>query len=170
MSQDRQRAGAACSDLRPLFQDYLDQTLPKESSLELFLHLRGCAECERELRELKEIYQGLGSLPRIEPPADFDERILASVPYEAYRRMAPLRAPRLPVLLDEEHLPAFLRAGSTRIAGAGLALAVAAGVVAAWLPDWSLLAAAVGVAPEALVRLQRTARRVALRAERSELG
>lgn len=170
MNEDRQRAGAACSELRPLLQDYVDQTLPKERSVEVFLHLRVCEGCRQEVETLKDLFRELGSMPAVEPPADFDRRVLASVPYDSYRRMAPLRTPRLPVYLEPEYLPRPVRSPLTRVAGGLVAVAAAAGMAAAWLPDWSLLAVLIGAAPEGLVRLQQGGRLLTQRLQRSELG
>jgi anti-sigma factor RsiW len=159
-----------CRDCVPLLQDYLDGTLTKPGSLEVFLHLRDCAGCQAELEEMKEVQVMLDSLPVLEPPADFDARVLSSVPYAVYREMAPLRQERVPVFLEEEFLPAPLRDARTRVAGGLLAAVGAAGLVAGWLPDPVVIAVTAGIVPEAVVRLQALARRMALRSQRSQTG
>jgi hypothetical protein len=116
------------------------------------------------------VFEMLGSLPAAEVPADFDARVLASVPYEAYRAMEPLRRERVPVYLEEEFLPAPVRAVGTRAGGIALAALAAVGLGASWLPDWTAAIAVVGVLPELLVRVQRLARRASLAGQRSESG
>lgn len=87
-----------CRQTRDRMQDYLDQTLPKRESLAVFLHVRECGECSAQSATLQSLYEQLNGLPPLEAPADFDARVLAAVPYAAYRAMAPLRSPRVPVL------------------------------------------------------------------------
>ncbi len=167
LSRDR---GEVCADWRARFQEYLDGDLPKEVSLRVFLHLRGCERCRRELEALKTLFQQLEGLPQAPPPADFDARVLAAVPYDSYRALEPLRRERVPVYLEEDFLPAFVRASAVRAASLGMAGLAAAGVLPGLLPAGWLVVAAVGLLPEALVRLQRAARRAALAARRSESG
>jgi anti-sigma factor RsiW len=168
--RDHEPLNDVCISCRGAFQDYLDGVLPKKRSLEIFLHLRDCEACRQELAELESLFEMLGSLPAAEVPADFDARVLASVPYEAYRAMEPLRRERVPVYLEEEFLPAPVRAVGTRAGGIALAALAAVGLGASWLPDWTVAIAVVGVLPELLVRLQRLARRASLADQRSESG
>ncbi len=156
-----------CQHSIELLQDYLDGTLPRERSLELFLHVRGCDPCRRELDELRALIGRLESLPPIPPPPGFDARILASIPIEAYRQMEPLRRDRVPVFLEESFLPAFVRSRLTRTGGATLAVLLAAALAAGWLPDATALLLPVSLAPELLVRVQRIARKRRLAGERS---
>ncbi len=159
-----------CAALRAQFQDYLDGALPREGSLEIFLHVRDCADCRLELEQMRALIGRLESLPPIPPPPDFDARILAAVPYEAYRQMEPIRRDRVPVFLEEHFLPAFVRARTTRAAGVALSAIVAAGLAVGWLPDASVALVPLTLAPELLVRLQRIARRRRLAGERSGIG
>ncbi len=149
-----------CSRCRGQFQDYLDETLPRKASMELFLHLRGCDSCRDELEEMKGLFTMLGTLPQTEAPADFDQRVLASIPYAAYREMEPLRRERVPVLLEEESLPAFVRAGATRLVGGVAAVVCAVGLAAGSLPDAAAAVLVIGALPEAVVQLQRFSRRL----------
>jgi len=77
-----------CRQTRDRMQDYLDQTLPKRESLAVFLHVRECGECSAQLATLQSLYARLDALPPLEAPTDFDARVLAAVPYAAYRAMA----------------------------------------------------------------------------------
>lgn len=114
------------------------------------------------------MFTRLDALPSLEAPADFDASVLASVPYAAYRAMEPLRRERVPVFLEEQFLPAWLRSRATRVTG----LVAAAGAVGAWLagagaagqPGEALLPAVAlaGAVPELVVRLQGVGRRLAL--------
>ncbi len=151
-----------CSACRDQLQQYLDGTLDKTSGLSVFLHMRDCAACQQEHDRLVGLFQLLDGLPDHEPPADFDQKILASVNYEGYKAMEGIRRERVPVFLEEEFLPAFVRAPGTRIAGL---LVAVGGVVAQYtlsVPPVVSVAVVVGVMPELLVRMQGFGRRVAL--------
>ena len=150
-----------CTETRAGLQGYLDGTLTRKASMKLFLHIRECDGCSRELREMERLYGLLGGLPPLEPPADFDARILESVPLEAYRAMEPLRRERMPVILDEEALPAFVRARGTRAVGGLVAALSAVGLATRLLPEGgAILTLIAGALPEALVRLQDASRRI----------
>lgn len=165
--QAKQLPPLDCVGCRRLLQDYLDETLPKQESLRAFLHLRACAACQAEYEEMQAVFGQLASLPQREPPHDFDRRVLASVPYAAYRAMEPLRRERVPIYLTESFVPRFLRAGAIR--GGGLAIAVlgAGGAAAGWWPGLVGAVAAAGCLPEVLVRLQNAGRRWVLSQKRS---
>lgn len=149
----------ACEDCRPGLQEYLDGTLEKRESLRVFLHLRDCPGCQEEHDKLEGMFQMLEALPEHEAPADFDAAVLASVPYEAYQAMEPLRRDRVPVFLEEAFIPRFVRSRVTRLTGFGISVVSAAlalrGDGAAVLPV--LIVA--GLVPEILVRLQGLGRR-----------
>jgi anti-sigma factor RsiW len=157
--QAKQLPPLDCAGCQGLLQDYLDETLPKQESLRAFLHLRACPECQAKFAEAQAVFALLDGLPRHEPPADFDRRVLSNVPYAGYRAMEPLRRERVPVYLTEGFMPRFLRAGVTR--GGGLAIAVlgAVGAAAGWWPGAVGVGAFVGCLPEVLVRLQAAGRR-----------
>ena len=112
-----------CRECCDGLQDYLDGTLGKKYSLQFFLHMRECVGCREEHDRLQGLYEMLKSLPDHQVPEGFDEAILASVPYEAYREMEPIRRERVPVYLEEEFLPAWVRSPVSRLAGLGAALA-----------------------------------------------
>ena len=149
----------ACRVTHADLQAYVDGALARERSLEIFLHVRDCAECALALAEMKALFVSLASLPALAVPADFDARVLAAVPYQAYREMEPLRRDRVPVFLEEEFLPAVVRAPGVRLAGAALAVVAVAGLIVGRLPEASLIAAPLGLLPEVLVRVQRLVRR-----------
>jgi anti-sigma factor RsiW len=161
---------AICAQCVAQLQDYLDGNLERELSLRFFLHLRECSACQGELEELKRVVQRLESLPEVPVPADFDARILSSIPYAAYRAMEPIRRERVPVFLEETFLPAAVRSPVVRMAGLAAAAVAGAGLAAGRLPDWSAAVCALGLVPELLVRLQRLARRARLAQERSGGG
>jgi len=159
-----------CRALRADFQAYVDGDLARERALELFLHARDCRDCATELAAVKALFAQLDALPSLAPPADFDARVLASVPYAAYRAMEPLRRERVPVFLEENFLPAPLRAPLVRGAGMALAVVTGVGLVGAGWPDVTVVALLAGLLPEAVVRLQRLARRRYGHVQRSESG
>lgn len=156
-----------CRDLRQQFQAYLDGDLERERSLELFLHVRDCPECHAELETLKGLFARLDALSAVPVPEDFDARILANVPYAAYREMEPLRRERVPVYLEEAFLPALVRSPFARAGGVIVAGGLAAGLLSGALPDLAGVVAVAGLIPEALVRAQRLARRLHPAAERT---
>ncbi len=157
-----------CDECRRGLQEYLDGTLDKPESLQYFLHLRGCPGCREEHDRLQGLFRMLESLPDHEAPADFDEAVLASVPYAAYRAMEPLRRKRVPVYLEEAFLPRLVRARLTRLVGFGIASVAAAlalrGDGSAALPV--LIVA--GLLPEIMVRLQGLGRRALETTRRAE--
>lgn len=150
----------SCSECQPMLQAYLDDGLTRQDAMRIYLHVRECEACTEALGQIETLIDRLESMPAREAPADMDAAILASVPYESYRAMASLRAPRVPVFLAAESLPAWVRQPVVR----GLGALVAAAGLAAWLGlggDDRFALAAVGLVPELLVRLQTAGRMVA---------
>jgi len=151
----------SCSECQERLQDYLDHGLERRESMQVYLHVRECADCAAELATLESLVAQLDGLLERDVPEDFDARILASIPYESYRAMASLRAPRVPVFLEREALPSWLTHPAVRLGG----LAVTAAIVAARLGgvagDPILAIAAMSATPQALVWLQTAARNVA---------
>ena len=157
-----------CRECVDNLQEYVDGTLEKQQSLQFFLHLRDCVDCQEEHDNLVEMFQLLNSLPDHAVPDNFDDAILASVPYAAYKAMEPIRRQRVPVFLEDTFLPAAVRSRVVRIAGLGVA-SVAAGLsLAGNGPEFLALVAIVGVLPELLVRLQGIMRWAALAGSKSE--
>ncbi len=157
-----------CRECADNLQEYVDGTMEKQLSLQFFLHLRDCSDCQEEQEKLTELFQLLGSLPDHEVPADFDGAILASVPYAAYKEMEPIRRERVPVFLEDTFLPAVVRSRVTRLAGLGVA-AVSAGLSLAGTGHEALpFVAVLGVMPELLVRLQGVGRWAVLAGNKSE--
>ncbi len=150
----------ACDDCQHGLQEYLDGTLEKKQSLRFFLHLRDCAICHEQHELMQGMFELLDSLPSHKVPADFDDAILAAVPYAAYQEMEPLRRERVPVYLEEHFLPPFVRSRLTRWSGLGLTVTAVAAAVALDGPAWWPVAAGAGIVPELLVRLQGLGRRV----------
>lgn len=151
-----------CAECEQRLQAYLDGDLAKTESLQVFLHLRECAHCAAELERFEQLDSLLRTLPQREPPADFDARILAAVPYESYRAMADLRQPRVPVILETDALPAWFRSRVVRFAGGAAAAAALAGRLSGLLSDPALIVAIIGLIPETAIFLQRIGRRLFL--------
>lgn len=157
-----------CQDCRDGLQEYLDGTLEKTRSLQFFLHLRDCSDCRTEQVKLQALFGLLEALPDHEVPEDFDQKVLASVPYAAYRAMEPIRRERVPVIFQEERLPGFVRSPITRITGVGLALGgFILGQASGGMETISTISL-LGLLPELLVRLQGVGRFAALAVRRSE--
>ncbi len=157
-----------CEDFKLSIQEYLDGTLDKQDSLALFLHGRECPDCLARLDEVKAVFQLLDDLPTQQVPEDFNVKILAAVPYQAYREMEPLRRERVPVYLEHEYLPVAVRSMVTRGVGLAVALVCSAGLVTNILPDWTLACTTVGLLPEVIVRLQGLGRWLTLAVQKSE--
>lgn len=150
----------SCGECLEQLQDYLDDGRERGGSLAVSLHLQACPGCAARFAELAALVSHLESLPDREVPADFDARVLASVPYDSYRAMAALRAPRVPVFLERESLPIWVRHRAVRLGGATLMAAALAARLVVWPHDGLLLAAGLGLAPELLVQLQALARTI----------
>lgn len=163
-------ARMTCPECEAILQDYLDGSLPKEESLRVFLHVRACEACARTLQHWQDLYQMLGELPAHTPPADFDGRVLATVPLAAYQAMAPLRRDRVPVFLTEEFLPGYLRDRRLRLGGLALAVLGGVGLAAGVSSELGAAAVGLGLLPEILVRVQGVGRRLALAWRGSEGG
>jgi len=155
-----QASHLSCSECLEQLQDYLDDGRERGGSLAVSLHLQGCPGCAARFAELAALVSHLESLPDRDVPADFDARVLASVPYESYRAMAALRAPRVPVFLERESLPVWLRHRAVRLGGATVMAAALAIRMIAGPHDGLFLLAACGLAPEFLVQLQALARTI----------
>ena len=54
-----------------LFDDYLDGELSEALSRKLEQHLDGCESCQKELEELEQTLDIMGSLSKVEPPSEF---------------------------------------------------------------------------------------------------
>lgn len=151
-----------CAECRQRLQNYLDGGLAKPESMRVFLHVRECEGCAEDLTRLEQLVALLEAMPDREPPADFDARVLAAVPYDSYRAMAGLRRPRVPVFLERDALPSWLRARSVRLGGAALSAVAVAGRLTGIMPDVALAAVVVGLVPEAAIFIQSLARRLVL--------
>jgi anti-sigma factor RsiW len=158
----------ACSECRAGLQEYLDGTLEKPESLRFFLHLRECEPCRQEHDRLQGLFHLLDSLPDHQVPADFDQAVLAAVPYASYQAMEPLRRERVPVFLEEAFLPRIVRSRVTRLVGVGISAVATALALStegsAVLPVLTV----VGLLPEFAVRLQGWGRRALQRSGRAE--
>jgi anti-sigma factor RsiW len=76
-----------CHDAREQLSALLDDALPAPERQALGAHLAGCAECRRELEQLRATVALLGRLPPVHAPAGFVDRVMA----QAYRPSWPRR-------------------------------------------------------------------------------
>ena len=65
-----------CHDARPQLSGLLDDTLSVAEHQALEAHLAGCAECRRELEQLRGTVALLGRLPPAHAPAGFVDRVM----------------------------------------------------------------------------------------------
>jgi hypothetical protein len=84
-----------CHDARDRLSARLDDALDAAERHTLDAHLAGCADCRRELEQLRATTALLGRLPSVRAPAGFVDRVMA----EAYRPPWPRR------LLDALFVP-----------------------------------------------------------------
>jgi hypothetical protein len=143
-----------CKAFVEKLQHYIDGDLPKKESMSLFLHVRDCKCCNDELEKMTTVFQALSSLPEVQAPKEFDEKILTSIPYESYKAMAEIRKTRVPVILEEEIIPQIVRAPLTRAICSVVAVLSAAGLISGWLDGSGVLLLIAGAMPEVLVRSQ----------------
>lgn len=89
----------SCDRIDQHLTDYLDGTLEGAERASLDAHMEGCAECRRNLEEVRWVTEMLHQVPREEPPADLASRIhlaLAALPDEQDEpEPAPVREPAL---------------------------------------------------------------------------
>jgi len=64
-----------CSRFKELFSDHIDGTLDEQTRRMLEGHLAVCEHCAEELRELRACVSALGSLEKVQAPADFLHRV-----------------------------------------------------------------------------------------------
>jgi Putative zinc-finger len=76
-----------CHDAREQLSALLDDALSAPEREALGAHLAGCAECRRELEQLRATVALLGRLPPVHAPAGFVDRVMA----QAYRPSWPRR-------------------------------------------------------------------------------
>ena len=76
-----------CHDARPQLSALLDDALSVAEHQALEAHLAACAECRRELEQLRGTVALLGRLPPVHAPAGFVDRVMG----EAYRPPWPRR-------------------------------------------------------------------------------
>jgi hypothetical protein len=67
------------SEVRALFNDYLEGDLDRAERARVEAHLPECRSCSEELRELRETVSLLRGLPESEPPSDLAETVMARV-------------------------------------------------------------------------------------------
>ncbi len=158
----------SCTECCASMQEYLDGTMVKTDSLRIFLHLRECTACAAESARWQAIFEQLDTLPAMPLPANFDRKILESVPYASYQAMAELRRPRVPVFLEENALPAAIRSLQTRLVGLALTVGAVAAITLFDAPASLGYIALAGILPEALMRLQGLCRVTLLALQRNE--
>lgn len=93
------RSGGSAAALDPRVQDYVDGALDAKEALRLHLRAQADAGLAAELAATRSFFTALDRLPRVEPAAGFDARVLASIPLDHYRS-APRRGPAVLVIGD----------------------------------------------------------------------
>lgn len=64
-----------CTECRTLIDAYLDDELTHDVKERFVAHISSCEECKRELSFAQGVKSTLASLPKIEVPSDFNERL-----------------------------------------------------------------------------------------------
>lgn len=68
-----------CKHVQTYLSAYLDKELTRSEMLEIRAHVSSCDECQEEEAGLIALKSFLESTPVVEPPADFEDRLLTSV-------------------------------------------------------------------------------------------
>ncbi|NIM04727.1 MAG: hypothetical protein GTO55_02205 [Armatimonadetes bacterium] len=102
-----------CEDVRERLVDYLDGEISPEERAEIGAHVKACADCAKEAKELSCAEEALHTLKKVETAPD----LIADL----HRRLEGVRKPRL----------------VWRWAGVSLAAATAAAAVLLWTHPWS---------------------------------
>lgn len=68
-----------CEQVKGLLHDYIEGSLSTVIRQQVEAHLAHCVECQRELRYVRGIWQGLRQMPEVVPPADLHARIMTHV-------------------------------------------------------------------------------------------
>jgi anti-sigma factor (TIGR02949 family) len=68
-----------CEDIRGKLQEYLDGELVSEESRAVKAHLAACSACREDLRLLRQVNDGLATLPVLEEPVNFTARVMAQI-------------------------------------------------------------------------------------------
>src|SRR5215831_11776773 len=68
-----------CEEVQAQLSDYLDKTLPTADLHAIEAHLSTCALCRTETDYLSECIHQVASLPIVEPPIGFTQRVVARV-------------------------------------------------------------------------------------------
>ena len=66
-----------CDEVKNLFSNYIENDIDNKEKKLMEGHLAICANCAKELQNLKEIVSGLKKLPEVEPPPYFLEAVRA---------------------------------------------------------------------------------------------
>ena len=104
--------GMDCEKFREMLDNYSDLSLQELDTLEA--HALVCGECKRELEFMRSIINTVQSLPEIDPPADFLDKINERIDKEE----------RLPVRICRKAVPYVRRYGAL---AACLAIGIAIG-------------------------------------------
>ncbi len=79
-----------CEQARELISLSIDGMASREAQRQLQEHVSSCADCDKEMKELKAISSALSDLPDVEPPPELHEKGMARV--RAYKKPAYRRA------------------------------------------------------------------------------
>src|SRR3569832_1017742 len=68
-----------CKNVQASLSAYLDRELPCEEIQAIREHLYDCERCQEEESSLNALKQLLRGAPTVEPPAEFEDRLIANV-------------------------------------------------------------------------------------------
>jgi hypothetical protein len=71
-----------CQKIIKLLNPYVDQVLDAESTQQVEEHLKSCLACNKEYQRLKQLGTSLNSLPEINAPNGFTQKIMAKISQE----------------------------------------------------------------------------------------
>lgn len=79
-----------CERIKELLSDYINGVLSQSEKALVEKHIEVCASCRAELRKLERMKSILASLPVLEPPPGFTQRVLVRY-YTHKRKVSPLK-------------------------------------------------------------------------------
>ena len=118
----------ACAEIESRLSELADDTLPREETLAVRAHLKGCPSCRQALADLQRLRDELGRLPILSPPDSLEgairqraraEGLLKSTPSaRSWKEMLPALAAAALIVLMVGIWPFLLRTTSTAPASA----------------------------------------------------
>ncbi|QUL98076.1 MAG: DUF4349 domain-containing protein [Candidatus Fermentithermobacillus carboniphilus] len=114
-----------CREVKELLSSFVDQELAEEERRLVEEHVKDCADCQRDLTEIRNLKRALQSLPEVEPPAELHQMVMSAIKAEkrgkflsfARKRNAAGEKGRFPGLRGWVRSLDYRRLGTALVAG-----------------------------------------------------